>query len=1835
MTLDFSKVAGNPTIDLQLNARLDAPGLTFSAYTTGANGYDAFGSGFENFNGGTGINIADFSNVVVATNSSITATMGENLLVTLGATETAVFSTGFGTNHANATVVLSDFQSFVGNNGIDTWKLTNSTGAVTIVSELASTNILDASAVTTNAVIDLKDGGFEIGASVALSDFIHGGAPAPPANHGAEPQPSQNLLGAFDVVTTGGGTGTTYLEFGGDAATVIGGGGTAILYGFYGPPNDGGFNIDHGTLIGAAAADRYSGSNGTDDFYFNYNTNGLTGTIIGGNPTSGLYADLNLQGAPNGFTVFMPTNTPTGQLALGSVSFTGFNGTDYFANIETIFGGNGTDILHAGTDTITFIGNNGTDIIYPGAGTGLFEGGTSVNTFMLTNASTGNATLMAGSSGDDVLNGSGVTGSLVVDLYDDLVSVNNSEVGPTLDTSMGAFSVVVAAGTGTNTGALTQVYFGDDQTTTVNGGAGTATLFDSDDNLVATLIGTHVADVFSSYSYEDLPDDNNSFYFYSGGAATAIASNGVDFNFVYDDYNALYLAGITAAATINMATGTSGLSTVVSGGVTDVFTNIPYIVGGNGADTFYAGTDPVTFIGGNGADTFYAGNVSNFALPYYYYYDEYFQGGSAQLNAANFVNVTTPVEFDLYSASVGVNTFAYYGVGGAISAFLSTIETITGSPGNDLFYGSLGLLSEVTIYGGGGVDTLSLYDYDDGTSFTNASFVNVHNFTVLRIEGEYSTVTATNGFEFSVIDLTDARSYSVNLAGDTAAVTVVLSQYSDDALTFNTRGNDVVAFPYYSGTLALGSTVEALINSYTDNLVGVTTFLGNGNDDAVSVASVASGTISVNLSTGLAVGSGTTYSLSGFDELQVEATQVNSGNTFIGNNADDTLTLLDAGQVVSDLKIGHITGFPVLNIEGLSGDTDDYVALGNNSVLNGVREVTIGDSPYAQVYVDAKSLVTPIDVIVYDTQSVVYVGGGASNDYIDISSANYGGANGGQGDDTIVVNPNRQDADGGGGNDTLVVPESFSGEIETVVLGTADGSYSPVVVGAAYTQSFFQNFVLTPSTGYGGGDPDLTVYAYNNLSHTIITGGGNDTLFGGNVSNYLDGGTGNNTLAGGSGVNVFIGNAGSTDVLMGMSSGSNTLELAGTVADDFIVQSTSSKGGPGYYNIVENFLYADISAGSSGNGILDYAVSMNSGMQTVDGVCVSYDLSSIPTVAFDLSLSDDATHDIQLGTAGGFVYIPVNTGNVTLAGGSDANPLTVDLSINSAAHISLTGGGSNNMLILTGVDKTAGQAGSFGNLSETGFSNIDASGVYVTKAGSGLLLGVDAGTPTNIEAAYASRTATTLIGSQGSDVLVGGGADDLLTSTSGHDTMIGDGGNDTFVLQSGPVGHSDVIDVVGGLSWDPGSLASTSFVSVRDTSATIDLSNFGDVGMAVTGFARGTTGDLIAYMSQAAGGGTIDVKGYYNQTTTALNPAVTLIGQDTVGNGGGQATFVLGTTAGSAGTKSIDGDDYLLVGFSGATLTAYSNGGSTFYYGGGSGATAEKFTDASGEGSANFALASLATGTGILVDMTNAAASTTSDLVYQITGGESAALSSLLTYISGEDPNLSTAAASLLGIENALGTSNKLATMSGFTAVEGTPNNDVFIGPATGDDNSSVGFQGNGGNDTYININPASVQLEVSYANAPLMTLKDTNGNVEFQGGVVVNLDVISHSFGALGSLSIASDRAYDGWGGTDTLIGINQIQGTSNNDLVWGGPQGIQFQGNGGNDTLIGSALAIDANFENTIDYSEDPGRALGGVTDTTYAGVRVNLSDSDIHLYADLERRHRHRISGGRNRL
>src|SRR5262249_3826917 len=121
---------------------------------------------------------------------------------------------------------------------------------------------------------------------------------------------------------------------------------------------------------------------------------------------------------------------------------------------------------------------------------------------------------------------------------------------------------------------------------------------------------------------------------------------------------------------------------------------------------------------------------------------------------------------------------------------------------------------------------------------------------------------------------------------------------------------------------------------------------------------------------------------------------------------------------------------------------------------------------------------------------------------------------------TVEISPSTQFADGGPGTNTLIVPGSVGGGSAgtlDVALGAAADIKSNVVQsvtgarladGSAGAQ-FFSNFILAST-----GTSDVSVYAegLNQLSHTIVTGIGNDTLVGGYGNNFLDAGTGDNTL---------------------------------------------------------------------------------------------------------------------------------------------------------------------------------------------------------------------------------------------------------------------------------------------------------------------------------------------------------------------------------------------------------------------------------------------------------------------------------------------------------------------------------------------------------------------------------------------------------------------------------------------------------------------------------------------------------------------------------------------------
>ena len=549
-------------------------------------------------------------------------------------------------------------------------------------------------------------------------------------------------------------------------------------------------------------------------------------------------------------------------------------------------------------------------------------------------------------------------------------------------------------------------------------------------------------------------------------------------------------------------------------------------------------------------------------------------------------------------------------------------------------------------------------------------------------------------------------------------------------------------------------------------------------------------------------------------------------------------------------------------------------------------------------------------------------------------------------------------------------------------------------------------------------------------------------------------------------------------------------------------------------------------------------------------------------IGVDLTLGDDhVAQNINLTSHGGFVFVPVDSGNVTITNSTGALGLvTVDLNINSTAalDVSLNGGNGNNSLVFEGFDASTGLLSQPTNWTISGFSNNDASAVEGV-AGFGLALGLvssssnlsgGAQTAALIAAnnsLYHNETGKTLIGSHGSDLLVGGHGNDSLVSTSGHDTLIGNGGNDTFVIMPATGTHSDTIDMLGGHTYGSNA-AGTTFTSVADTGATIDISNFGDFRLAFAGFERDSAGDLVAVLAQDAGGGTVTVEGYYGQ---AAATGALLIGQDTVNNGNGndQATFALASTANghtiTVGSGVLDTNNYLLVGttIGGDVLTANASD-ANFYFGGGHGDT---FTDSVGHGKATFSLYDSIAGTtdGLLVDLSH---NGTGDLVYDLSG-------TLATSLAGSVGSLTSSG--LHAFESAnLGTANLLATMNGIEQVTGTAGNDIFIGPASG--SHFVQFQGDGGNNTYVNLDPGVDMVGVRYDSAPMLTARDANGNVVFEGGVVVNLDGAAHSFGGGSGVTIAADHAFNGWGGTDTFIGnISDIVGSANNDIVWAARRG------------------------------------------------------------------------------
>ena len=178
-------------------------------------------------------------------------------------------------------------------------------------------------------------------------------------------------------------------------------------------------------------------------------------------------------------------------------------------------------------------------------------------------------------------------------------------------------------------------------------------------------------------------------------------------------------------------------------------------------------------------------------------------------------------------------------------------------------------------------------------------------------------------------------------------------------------------------------------------------------------------------------------------------------------------------------------------------------------------------------------------------------------------------------------------------------------------------------------------------------------------------------------------------------------------------------------------------------------------------------------------------------------------------------------------------------------------------------------------------------------------------------------------------------------------------------------------------------------------------------------------------------------------------------------------------------------------------------------------------------------------------------------------------------------------------------------TLIDIERVRGTNQADYIRGSDTANLRSEL-FDGLAGNDT---INGGAGTDTARY------DVDDNNGGLN---GIIANLSTSSITATiASGTFTVASNTARDGFGDTDTLIGIENIRGTAFNDVFVGSSGSNTFRIQGGNDTIDGGAgidtvdLFVADDFPAigaTVNLANHTSTAVGGV------GLSVLTSIEDV---------------------
>jgi Ca2+-binding RTX toxin-like protein len=1365
-------------------------------------------------------------------------------------------------------------------------------------------------------------------------------------------------------------------------------------------------------------------------------------------------------------------------LAANGINFEGSDDADQLNGSGTdiqidAFGGGGNDNLIGGTQSDNLYGGDGNDSLSGDDGDDFLNG------------EAGND-IMDGGAGFDTAWYAGASGGVTVDLgifvsqdtgnqgFDTLVNIENLEGSAFADTLTGNAEDNVLRG---NDGD--DILIGGDGNDRLEGGAGNDSLHDVRGG--GLLFGDSGADhIDGSAAYSNDPSavfvnySSNAIDVHGDGSLVLAAKTGLDGYGDTDTYGA-NAQNLLGSHFDDHLTGSDLPNYLIDGAGDD------QVFGLDGNDTFFSGSGADYLDGGDGFDYLYYRQVFNDA-----------NGWPAQGVTIDFVAGTATDSWG--DTDTFINMEAAFGS--------DYDDTITGDANNNQLFGRAG---DDQVNGGAGDDVIRGWTGNDTLTGGDGN-------DLLHGGADNDTMTGGTGadtYEFY------SEAYGNNEFGHE---TITDFDVAEDVLDVNNLGITNIADVNAIASEAGGNTVLTIDGNNSITLNGValsaldaTNFIfadppsgnpGTNDDDVID------GTENADVIDGLA-GNDTISGLGGNDTLLGSE----GNDTLFGGDGADNLfggldgdvlfggsgvDLLDGGDGIDSANYSQDPASVTVNLV-LGTATDGY---GDADTLVGIENITgtiysdtlTGDDNNNFISADNGNAGSGNDVIVagggmdyiWTGRGVDTVDGGAGLDFISFSAEDM--PNFGPGLEIVMAN------DG-----TMVSTNRHNGEVENSISGIEGvlGSRGQDNFTGNDQDNFFNPFFGAAFADGGAGTDTLFFGIFNGVHvdleqgiafrptqpffgttpfanfENVIGNANDDTLIGDAGDNLLEGVDGNDTLRGGDGADTLHG--GSVTVLpLTLFMGSDDPDFDGFDIADYGADPAS--------------VTVNLAAGTAtdGWGNTDTLIS-------IDGVIGS---------AFADSLAGDGRDNRFEGLGG----------NDTIAGGAGADGIVLSSDGNGGAAF--------------GLDVVADFDTAEDYIDLQQFPDIQSTNeLTITQDGADTLITFDAGNilrlqNTNVgdfdDSNFAFAVPQNLVGTENNDNLIGG---------AGHDTIAGLGGNDHIEGREG----DDVIDAGAGNDNVFGGSGDDTIFGGLDT----DWENI-----------DGGPGDDVIDIGQ--GGGDIQ-GGSGNDTITGTNGWYDRIR-------GGEGNDVLIDPDGSGDLEGGPGED--------------SIDGRAFY-----------LNDN--------------TGAGVLANLHTTL--------------------SFNVYGDGTEIVLPRTALDPYGDTDSL--------EAGVVEFDGTNFNDHILGS---DEDLHEGFRLYGGDDIWLGgagneyVNPGSGNDYIDggddWTHISFWDNGNDSGGPHVQGLVLnTSSSDFAYNWGGLSGTALAN-TAIDPWGDTDTIIGVDGIDGTDLNDVIIGHDEHNWIQGHDGNDQIYGG----DVHGDNLIGGAgNDLLDGQGGDWDTAWYhnigasyGITVDLS-------------------------